>query len=167
MRTALDAPPNTLDEHERSFVELLKKHGWFRTSVLEDEEGPGFSYTTGFWISTGRPELVMFGMMVETVHEVFWSLFRDAQSGLNLAVGKRTDAVFANLPAYAFLIAKQHYPQFLGWNRWFYLGDDVPCLQIVWPDREGVFPWEPGFSDEFRDKQVDLTERGWINEVLD
>ena len=63
-----------------------------------------------------------------------------------LPIGERTDAVFANLPAYVFPVAKKHYRDLLGWSRWFYGGDDFPCLQIVWPDRAGRFPWEPTFT---------------------
>ena len=84
-----------------------------------------------------------------------------------MPVGERTDAVFANLPAYAFLVAKKHYRDLLGWSRWFYGGDDFACLQIVWPDRAGKFPSEPDFDTEFCEDHPDLTERGWANEIAD
>lgn len=167
MRTALYASPNSLDEHERSFVEKVREHGWFRTGVFADETGPGFSYTTGLWLSANRPELIMFGMKADIAQDVFWGLFREAQGGDQLSVGQRTDAVFANAPAYAFSVAKKHYASFLGWSRWFYAGDKFPCLQIVWPDPAGVFPWEPGFDVEFQADQPDLTDRGWLNEIVD
>ena len=167
MLTALDAPPDALDQAEGSFVANVREHGWFRTAVSADSEGPGFSYTTGFWLHASHPELILFGMRGELAHDVFWDLFREAKRGKSLAIGKRTDAVFANLPAYAFRVAKRHYPDFLGWSRWFYGKDDFECLQIVWPDRGGVFPWEPDFDPEFEADQLDLTEGGWANELRD
>jgi hypothetical protein len=118
-------------------------------------------------VNANQPELIIFGMREAIAHDLFWGLFRDANGGKQLAVGARTDAVFANLPAYAFRVAKRHYPNFLGWSRWFYGGDDFPCLQIVWSDRQGHFPWEPGFAAEFAGGQPDLTESGWLNEVRD
>jgi hypothetical protein len=33
MRTALDADPVLLDRHEQDFVDKVRKHGWFHTSV--------------------------------------------------------------------------------------------------------------------------------------
>ena len=36
MLTALDAPPDRLDENEQSFVANIREHGWFRTSVFAD-----------------------------------------------------------------------------------------------------------------------------------
>lgn len=166
MLTALDVPPNTLNEGEQSFVANIKEHGWFRTGVFGDGEGPGFSYTTGFWVSANQPEVIVFSLQ-SIAHDLFWDLFRDAKSGKALPIGKRTDAVFGNFTAYAFPVAKKHYREFLGWNRWFYGGDDFPCLQIVWPDRAGRFPWESEFEAEFKSSQPDLTERGWAYEVSD
>lgn len=167
MLTALDAPPTALDENEQSFVTKVREHGWARTSVFGDDEGPGFSFTTGFWVNAGQPELIMFATKDEIVRDVFWDLYREAKKGAVLPLGVRTDAVFANLPAYVFPVAKRHYANFLGWSRWFYGGDEFPCVQIVWPDRAGAFPWENNFDAEFRADQPDLTEKGWANEVRD
>ncbi|WP_230293912.1 DUF4262 domain-containing protein [Croceicoccus sp. Ery5] len=167
MRTALNAPPNTLDEDEQSFVAKIREHGWFRTGVLGDDDGPGFSFTTGLFVNTGQPELLIFSMKDRIAHDVFWDLYRDAKDGRSLPVGRRTEAVFGNAPAYAFRIAKEHYRDLLGWSRWFYGGDVFPCLQIVWPDREGRFPWEEDFADEFAGLQKDMTESGWKNELAD
>lgn len=167
MRTALDFPLDVLDGDERSFVGRVREHGWFRTSVLGDSEGRGFSYTTGFWSSANHPELIIFSTKHEIAHEIFWNMFREARDGVQLPFGKRTDAVFANLPAYVFPVAQRHYASFLGWSRWFFDGNEFPCLQIVWSDRAGVFPWESGFAAEFEGNQEDLFERGWVNELAD
>jgi len=167
MRTALDAPREALDEDERSFVAKIKEHGWFNTTVTADDEGPGFSYTSGLWVNAKSPELIMFGMKRETVHDVFWDLFRDAKAGRALPQGAKTGQIFANLPAYAFPVAKRYYAEYLGWNRWFYAGDDFPCLHLIWPDRAGVFPWEAGFDKTFADDQPDLTENGWLAALVE
>lgn len=161
MRTALDAPEDALDEHERSFVANIREHGWFRTSVFAEGDEPGFSYTTGFALNTGSPEFIVFGLTYEIAHDVLWDLFRDAQAGRMLPCGVRTDAVFANLPAYAFPVAKRHYAAHLGWSMWFHGGSGFDCWQIVWPDRAGIFPWEDGFDATFAGDQRDLTENGW------
>lgn len=162
MLTALDTPYDSLDVGEQSFVTSIRQHGWFDTAVFGDEEGPNFSYSSGFWVNTGKPEVIMFGMKREIMHDVFWDLYRDALAGKSLPSGLRTDQVFANLPAYAFPVAPRYYRDYLGWNQWLYAGNDFPCLHIVWPDRAGIFPWERGFDEGFRDDQPDLTEHGWL-----
>ncbi|MGH7019324.1 MAG: DUF4262 domain-containing protein [Brevundimonas sp.] len=161
MRTALDAPSNTLNAYERDFIANVRAHGWFNTSVSGDAENPNFSYSTGLWLTTSQPELIMFGLKSQIAHDVFWDLFRGAQDGRALPIRARTEQPFGNLPAYAFPVAKRFYADYLGSSRWFYGSDDFPCLQIVWPDRAGVFPWEDRFDPEFVSDQPDLTENGW------
>jgi len=161
MRTALDASEANLDSDEQTFVAKVREHGWFRMSVAGDSEGPGFSYTTGFWVSARQPEVILFGLKSETAHDVFWDLFRDAEGNKSLVPGRATQEVFGNQPAYVFPVAKRFYAEYLGWSRWFYGSDDFPCFQIVWPDRNGVFPWQPGFDPQFFGSQPDLSEMGW------
>ena len=79
MITALDAPANALDPDETSFVVSIRENGWFDTSVTGDEEGPGFSYTSGLWVNACQPEVIMFSIKREIAHDVFWDLYRDAQ----------------------------------------------------------------------------------------
>jgi hypothetical protein len=165
MRTALDVTSDALDDAERDFVANIREHGWFRTSVLGDEHTTSFSYTTGFFAGYRKPEVIMFSLRPEIAHDIFWDLFRDAKKGSELPIGKRTDQVFGNSLAYAFPVAERHYPDHLGWSRWFYSGDEFPCLQIVWPDRAGIFPWEYGFDQEFAADQPDLTELGWAASI--
>ena len=161
MITALHAPPGRLDQHEQGFVAKVREYGWANTAVFAEADKRGFSYTTGFCVNAGHPELIMFGMKDKIAHDIFWGAFREAKAGTPLLIGERTNQLFANLPAYALPVAKRFYPDYLGWSRWFYGNDDFPCLQIVWPDREGLFPWETGFDAAFANDQPDLTEHGW------
>ncbi|RYF21092.1 MAG: DUF4262 domain-containing protein [Oxalobacteraceae bacterium] len=161
MRTALDAPDDALDDQERTFVANVRKHGWFRTSVFAEDESPGFAYTTGFCVNAQRPELLISSMNDGIAHDIFWDLFRDAKSGVSLPVGQPLDNVFGNGLAFVFPVAKRFYRDHLGWSRWFYGGDDFQCLQIVWPDRDQLFPWQPGFDEAFAGLQPDLSEDGW------
>ena len=161
MNTALSAPDSALDDGEKNFVASIREHGWFRTSVFADEGHTGFSYTTGFWVTLGKPELIVFGLKSEIAHAVLWDVFRDVKSGKDLPIRSRTGDVLGNHDACLFPVGRAHYPEYLGWSRWFYGGDDFPCIQLVWPDRSGVFPWEPGFDANLADVQPDIAEGGW------
>jgi hypothetical protein len=160
MRTALDADIEKLDEHERTFVNIIREYGWHRTNVLEHETGPGFNYTTGFWLA-GFPEIIISVMKPEIASDVLWDMYRSQKSGQSYPAAIVTNDIFANLPACLLPVSKRHYREYLGWNRWFYGGDSFPCLQLVWTDREGNFPWQPGFSSEFEGLQPDLTDGDW------
>lgn len=167
MNTALDVPPEGLDDAEALFVAKIRDHGWFKTEVLPDDEGSGFSYTTGFCVSAKHPDFIIFGLKSDIARDVLWDLYRDAKAGHRLPTSVLTDQAFGNFPAYAFPVAKRYHADYLGWSRWFYGGDDFECLQLVWPDGAGVFPWQQGFDAALRNVQPDLTDIGWASTVAD
>jgi hypothetical protein len=165
METRLDSPRYELDEAERSFVDGIRQHGWMQTQALDEDDKPGFCFTTGFEASIGHPEILAFKIDKRVANETFWVLFRCAQNGKPVPRAVRTGGILPDDDAYVFPVARRHYANYLGWSRWFYRGDDFECLQIVWPDEAGVFPWEDGFDSKYADAQIDLSERGWAAEA--
>jgi hypothetical protein len=162
----LDSPADALDEAERNFVEGIRTHGWMQTQALDEDDKPGFCFTTGFDASIGHPEILCFKIDRQVANQIFWLLYRCARNGKPVPRGVRTAGVLTHDDAYLFPVARRHYAAYLGWSRWFYRGDDFECLQIVWPDEAGIFPWEEGFDPNFAKAQVDLTERGWAAEAV-
>ena len=161
MFTTLDVDPSKLDEDERKFVSNIREHGWFGTAVFGDEEGPGFSYTTGFWLKLNFPEIMTFALKREVAHATFWDIYRTLEKGEHLAIGEPIAGIFENSDAALLPVSKRHYKDHLGWSRWFYCGDDFACVQLVWTDRDGYFPWQRGYAAEFASAQPDLTVGNW------
>jgi hypothetical protein len=161
MRTALDADPAQLDEHERNFVGQIRKHGWAGTHVASDEEGPGFSYTTGFWFKFNFPELILFSLRGNVAHDTFWHMYHELAAGRRFPVGELTEDIFQNSLAVLLPVSPQQYRPHLGWSRWFYGSDDFLCLQLVFADSCGHFPWSSRSSESFRTTQPDLTTGNW------
>ena len=161
MLTALDAPESTFNNYERNFVAKIREYGWFRTSVFADGDEPAFSYTTGFWVTLGRPEIVVFDLPLETAHSVLWDLFNEAKAGRDLPLRTRVPDIFGRLDACFLSVDRTEYQGRLLSSLWFYRGDSFPCLQLVWPDRDNLFPWEPGFDPQLIGRQHDLADGGW------
>ena len=161
MQTALLAPDDALDPQERNFVAKIREHGWFFTNVFAESGSPGFCYTTGFWVTLGQPEIIIFGIKSEIAHAVASDMFQDLKAGRSKPLRTRSSEILGNHDAYLFPVDKAQYPEYLGWSRWFYAGDEFPCSQLVWPDREGRFPWQPPFDNEMATLQPDVAEGGW------
>lgn len=159
--TALDAPADALDADEQRFVNQIREHGWFRTEIFAEDNEPGFSFTTGFWVGHGFPEVIVFSLPREVTHDVLWNLYRLIESGNPPPIGVPTDTLFRGFNALLVPVDKSHYPDHLGWNRWFHGGDDFPCVQLFWPDKAGVFPGQAGAEASFKALQPDLSERAW------
>lgn len=162
MNTALDAPVDALDPQEQKFVAIMREHAWHHMGVLGDAGHSEFSYSTGFWLTLRHPEIIVFSLPQKVAGEVLWDLYRDLQKGRVFPVGVRLPDVFADVDAYLMPVGKQHYAEHLGWSRWFYGHDDFPCLQLVWPDKQGAFPWEAAWQPSFPALHPDLTPAGWI-----
>ncbi len=162
MLTALDADPSRLDMHEQKFVANIREHGWFAIHVAADNEGPGFAYTTGLWLKFGHPELIVFSLSRQTAHDTFWHLYREIEAGQRFPMGAETRDIFKNVCAVLLPVAQRHYRDHLGWSRWFYGGDHFECLQLLYPDRDGHFPWSSDASVDSRTAQPDLTEGNWF-----
>lgn len=161
METAFDLPDADLEDEDRPFLAKIREYGWFRTEVFGDEEGPGFSYTTGLWVTARHPEIITFSLKGETAHRIFWGLFERVREGARLPIGVPIADVLERLDVMLLPVAKEQYREYLGWSIWFYRHHDFPCLQLVWPDRSGLFPWQEGFDETFRNDQSDLTD-GWV-----
>jgi len=163
--THLETSRDQLDDAERDFVDGIRQHGWMQTQALDEDDKPGFCFTTGFAASIGHPEFIVFKIDRKVANDAFWVLYRCARNGQPVPRAVRTGGILPGDDAYVFPVARRHYADYLGWSRWFYRGDDFECLQLVWPDEAGVFPWEAGFDASYADAQIDLTERGWAAEA--
>ena len=161
MRTALDAPEDLLDKHEKNFVANIRKHGWFGTGVMAEGDLPGFYYSTGFWKTLGIPELIAFSIKSDAAHGIFWNVYNDAKAGRQFENGKRFDEILKAHDIVLLPVDERHYREHLGWGRWFYGGNSFPCLQLICPDRANLFPWEEVFDAKSAGDQPDLSEGRW------
>jgi len=135
---------------------IIKEHGWMVQAVFPTTDDPdqySFQYTIGLH-DRALPELVSTGLPGEVGHAL-----------LNEVVGVVTKRIEAGLP----LLGKIEVED---WSTSFYLLPADPdraqelataarnrsqgqaaYLQVCWPSQDGLFPWEPGASDEYRQAQ--------------
>jgi hypothetical protein len=162
MKTALDALAATLDKHEQNFVANIRRHGWFDIQVFPEDDLPGFSYTTGFFLKFGFPEMIIFSMKPKIAHDVFWNMYHALVAHESFPLNQPINSIFESGRAALFEVSKSHYEEHLGWSCWFYGNREFPCVQLVWTDKEDRFPWEDGFDESFKGLQLDLTQAGWL-----
>jgi hypothetical protein len=106
--------------------------------------------------------VILFSMSREAAQDTFWHIYRELEAGRRLPVGELTGEIFENAAAVLLPVALEQYEAHLGWSRWFYGNDSFECLQLVFPDRGGEFPWTSGSSADFRTAQPDLTAGNWF-----
>jgi Domain of unknown function (DUF4262) len=141
-----------LDKLEKNMVEKIKEHGWFAMSVApavdSDDPEEWFTYTIGLPHTFGWPELICFGLNKETAYALLSDAIDECKSKGQIPVeGMILTDVIEGWPAK--LIGGGRIPDnYFGSARWFarYIGTEDPPerLQLLWPDKQGVFPDEPG-----------------------
>jgi hypothetical protein len=117
--------------------------GW-QIVATTGERSSGFLSTFGLWQTWRHPEIVVFAPgqdpaeMVEPLQDVG----RRVARGERFEAGKTYVALFGGDPGAFRAVDRRWYGECLSDAREIYRHDDFPALQLVWPDRDGLFPWE-------------------------
>lgn len=165
-KTAFDAPRDRLDAQEIHVLDKIKEHGWFANNVFADEEGPGFSYTMGFWHSLGVPDLITFSLPPETANAIFFDLYDTLKDGRRLNIGVPEYGLIQNDVPLIFLpVDPARFEDHLTWTRWFHAGTPGDALQMVWQTKNGQWPWTPEIREEMAGVQHDMTPGDWLGVV--
>lgn len=61
-----------------------------------------------------------------------------------LADGEAHHDVVNGYPVRLRTVTPAWYRAFFGLGIWFYRRPPIPFLEVVWPDRDGEFPWDSG-----------------------
>jgi len=141
------------DADEQKVIDDIARVGWHCVGILAEDDLPPYAFTVGLQHSFGHPELIIFGMRLETAHEVLHIVVEALRSGTPIDLTRPTDELLEGYPCVFVPVPKQEYREHMGYCRWYYRGDDFGLQQIVWPNREGQFPWHPAASEAFRAHQ--------------
>lgn len=141
------------DASEQRVLDDIAEHGWHCVHILEDDEGPGYSFTIGLWASYAHPELIVFGLPAQAAHTILSTVARAAADGEPLDLDSASDALLHRYSCWFAPVPRARYHAHVGYARWYYQGEDFPLRQIVWPSRAGLFPWDEQASADFRAAQ--------------
>lgn len=134
---------------ERKILADVEEYGVHIVHVPGDDEAPGFSFTVGLWHSFEQPEVIVFGLPDEVAHELLNGIADDADDGKQFLAGQKHDGLLVGYPVRFFALPQERYRDYLGVACWAYEGDAFPAVQLVWPDKQGRWPWDPGVREGF------------------
>lgn len=137
--------PEPEDDHDRAILGHIAGYGWSVIGIEEDDEGPTYSFSVGLYHTLGAPELLVVGQKPPTAQGIINHAAELMRDGRRFADGERTDDILGGYPAVFAAVDPRYHREYLGYARWLYRGSDFPVLQIVWPDRDGRFPWDDGY----------------------
>jgi hypothetical protein len=106
-----------------------------------------------------HPEILIVGLPLDTAQQLINDVGAAVRRGERFVAGGVSDAF---LEAYAVTFRRvpdYQYGAYLGWGRRFYRDEPFPVLQLIYPDREGRWPWQEGVSAQFRALQPVLADQ--------
>ena len=139
-----------LQPDEIDTIAKVEKYGWMVMNIKEEPGKMGWSYTIGLFETYQHPEVVIFGLKPESRHLILNWIGKNIKQGNPFTQDREHDWVLDNYKCWSKPVQKRWYRDLLGYARWFYRTErdvnNFPCVQAIWPDKEGRYPWEPEYG---------------------
>jgi hypothetical protein len=135
----------------------VREYGWHVIHV--GGAGPEFAYTVGLYRTFGHPEVVVLGLPGGVAHRLLNAVGAEVRAGRAFAAGSASREILERFDVAFRPVPPEAHRGRLGWAVWFYDGPAFPALQVVYPDRDGRFPWEAGVADGLRAAQPVLADQ--------
>lgn len=148
----------TIEQLRQNVIDNIKTYGWHCTHVFADSEQPGFTYTVGLYETYGHPEMIIFGLPHSITHSILIDIADAAKSGRPFDLTKPTDALIVDYPCCFAEVSPDRYAEHATAALWYYKDRQFPAYQIIWPSRDGLFPWHQKATKEFRAVQPILAD---------
>jgi hypothetical protein len=129
-------------------IDVIEEYGCQLLHIAAAEVCPRFSYSAGIYDTCGKPELITVGLPASTAHSALnkaASLMRD---GVDLTVGRHRD-IIGNVEVEFRKVDPKWLHHVMLRANWFYDGEDVPVLQLVFTDLENRFQDQDDHFNEF------------------
>ena len=155
-RASPTAPWSITDDGEEFIRRCVKDPGWAVQLVDEGESPsePEFAYTIGLHHNFGHPELIVLGQPKELMHAILNVIGQRIRKGARYAPGDSLDEVIDGFPVRLREVERRESLEtHVGYALWFYAGKPFRLFQVVWPDKEGRFPGEPGAWEVLKERE--------------
>ena len=137
------------DSGEEKARANIQEYGCHVLHIMEDEEGPGFSYSIGIEQSIGQPEVIVTGLKRDLSHLIINEYNDRARAGEQFQADTSYSGFLDGFDVMFRPVLKEYYEEYFGWGRWLYEGDDFRVLQLIWPSTKGMWPWDPDAPTDY------------------
>jgi hypothetical protein len=151
----------SLNDYERALIDNVARSGWQCTSVGGGEGKPPFSYTIGLWETLCTPELIVFGLDVETMFSMLSIAIDEMKKGAQLYDGARWPLLLGydciSRRVHPSRVIVDYFNSALWYRRHRGVEGPLEAFQLFWPGvGDALFPWERGCDPLVREYQPRL-----------
>jgi hypothetical protein len=151
--------PKPEDENDNKVIRDVIEHNCHVVGIPAGEHGPRYSFSIGLFLRFEHPEFVILGIDHNAAATAINDLCALIAAGRRFKIGDFSEELFTGYRVAFVEVHHSFYAYYLGTAIWFYrcLAYRFPVLQVVWPDKQHKFPWEPGYEARYRPLQPILT----------
>lgn len=142
-----------MDAIESKLRADIESYGWHVLNVLPEGDHPPHSYSVGLFSTFGHPEIVIVGLPADTAHRLINDIGEEVRDGASFEAGCRYGHILDGYDVMFVRVEPELYDDHFGRAIDYYEAATFPVLQMVWPDRDHAFPWEPACSQGIRELQ--------------
>ena len=127
----------------------IAQYGWSFMYVDADQESgiESFSYTVGFEQSYGHPEIITFGLPAEPAHRILSATAAAIKEGETMPLHEPVENIIGgDLRVKYKPLDHASYNDYLSVAIAAYGTKDFRTQIMLWPDREGNYPFDAGYS---------------------
>jgi hypothetical protein len=132
----------------------VRTFGWHATIVgggpcdcgradCGDSDGPPFAYTVGLGHAKDHPDLLITGQKRELMHAALSAAVQGVLKGRRLERGDLLENVIGRYPVLVEEVSDEGLDETVLSSHWFHRRR-MPALQLLWPDTQGIWGWQPG-----------------------
>jgi Domain of unknown function (DUF4262) len=120
--------------------------------VPASDDWPEYSYTAGLTTTFGHPELILFGLEPESAEALLDALIDEIDEGRRFEVGSEHEGLLRNYPLRIHGVPPAMIETILPRALWA-SGGTATAVQLVWPDKQGRWPWQDDVREGFAELQ--------------
>jgi hypothetical protein len=114
---------------------------------------PAYSCTAGLYDSFGQPEVIVFGLPQDVAEELLQAIADGCEGGATYVAGTKHEGLLQGYPVRFLEVPAAARGDWFAAAQWAYEGAEFPAVQLVWPDPQGRWPWDPTARQGFRTSQ--------------
>ena len=137
-------------EHHEKAHKDIEKNGCHIVYEHGTASFPPLAYSIGIEKTTKFPDLIVTGMDKDTAHFLINEYLYRIKDGEKFEPGKFYEDFLEDAKITFKAIDKKFYKSRFSHALWYYEGDDFTMHHLIWPDHDGVYPWEKKATKEYR-----------------
>jgi hypothetical protein len=141
--------------HAEKIEWMIETEGWALEPVSPnadtDPPTPAYAYTIGVPALLGFPEVAVFGLTPVASRGLIGLVLDAVRGGTEIPFGVERVGLLDNELRCMFApVDTTGFAAFFRTAGSWYQGDTYEMVQLIYPDRNGFMPYEPGFDDRMR-----------------